>query len=131
MSQRELAEPGISYAYLSRIEAGQRAPSLKALRIVARKLGVTPEHLETGAAVSVATARELRATEAELRLRVDDDPSHAEAIFRDLVDEARAEGEHSLEVRARLGVGLARAGRGELREAIFHLELAFSTETLS
>src|SRR5438046_7322447 len=91
LSQRELAEPGISYAYLSRIEAGQRAPSLKALRIVARKLGVTPEHLETGTSVSLAADRELRATEAELRLRVDEDPSHAEAIFRDLVDEARAE----------------------------------------
>ncbi|HEX6699693.1 MAG TPA: helix-turn-helix domain-containing protein [Gaiellaceae bacterium] len=131
LSQRELAEPGISYAYLSRIEAGQRAPSLKALRIVARKLGVTPEHLETGASVSLAAARELRATEAELRLRLDEDPSRAEATFRELVDDARAEGELALEVRARIGVGLARARRGELREAIFHLELAFSTDTLS
>jgi transcriptional regulator with XRE-family HTH domain len=26
MSQRDLAEPGISYAYLSRIEAGARKP---------------------------------------------------------------------------------------------------------
>ena len=60
MSQRELAEPGVSYAYLSRIEAGQRAPSLKALRIVARKLGVTVEHLETGSPVSIANVRELR-----------------------------------------------------------------------
>src|SRR5437870_4436384 len=112
LSQRELAEPGISYAYLSRIEAGQRAPSLKALRIVARKLGVTAEHLETGASVSIATARELRATEAELGLRVDEDPGGAEAIFRELVDEARAEGELSLELRARIGVGLALARRG-------------------
>lgn len=48
LSQRELAEPGVSYAYLSRIEAGQRMPSEKALRKLAAKLGVTPLHLEVG-----------------------------------------------------------------------------------
>src|SRR5437763_1023986 len=131
MSQRELAEPGVSYAYLSRIEAGQCAPSLKALRIVARKLGVTVEHLETGSPVSVANARELRVLEAELRLRLDEDPSGAERIFRELVDAARAEGEVTLEVRARAGVGLALARRGELREAVFHLELALSSDSVS
>jgi transcriptional regulator with XRE-family HTH domain len=34
-SQRELAEPGLSYAYLSRLEAGQRVSSEKALRKLA------------------------------------------------------------------------------------------------
>ncbi len=48
MSQRDLSSPGISYAYISRIEAGARAPSVKALRRVAGKLGVTVEHLERG-----------------------------------------------------------------------------------
>jgi len=48
LSQRELAEPGLSYAYLSRIEAGQRVPSEKALRKLAAKLGVTPLYLELG-----------------------------------------------------------------------------------
>src|SRR5919198_897187 len=131
LSQRELSEPGISYAYLSRIEAGQRAPSLKALRIVARKLGVTAEHLETGSPVSIAVTRELRLTEAELRLRVDDDPTAAETTFRCLVDQARAEGETWTELRARIGVGLALARRGEVREAIFHLELALSSASVS
>ena len=32
MSQRELASPGVSYAYISRIEAGTRQPSVKARR---------------------------------------------------------------------------------------------------
>ena len=32
LSQRELAAPGVSYAYISRIEAGARQPSVKALR---------------------------------------------------------------------------------------------------
>jgi transcriptional regulator with XRE-family HTH domain len=49
LSQRDLASPGISYAYISRIEAGMRTPSVKALRKIAGKLGVTVEHLEVGA----------------------------------------------------------------------------------
>jgi transcriptional regulator with XRE-family HTH domain len=48
MSQRELSAPGVSYAYISRIEAGAREPSVKALRRLAEKLGVSVEHLETG-----------------------------------------------------------------------------------
>jgi transcriptional regulator with XRE-family HTH domain len=48
MSQRDLSSPGVSYAYISRIEAGSRTPSVKALRLLAHKLGVTVEQLETG-----------------------------------------------------------------------------------
>jgi transcriptional regulator with XRE-family HTH domain len=48
LSQRELGEPGVSYAYISRIEAGARQPSEKALRALAPKLGVTALYLETG-----------------------------------------------------------------------------------
>jgi transcriptional regulator with XRE-family HTH domain len=48
LSQRELAEPGISYAYISRLEHGARTPSLKALRKLAPKLAVTVHWLETG-----------------------------------------------------------------------------------
>jgi transcriptional regulator with XRE-family HTH domain len=48
LSQRELSSPGVSYAYISRIEAGARTPSVKALRKLAPKLGVSVEYLETG-----------------------------------------------------------------------------------
>lgn len=48
ISQRELAGPGVSYAYISRIEAGTRRPSVKALRVLAERLGVMVEYLETG-----------------------------------------------------------------------------------
>jgi transcriptional regulator with XRE-family HTH domain len=48
LSQRELASKGVSYAYISRIEAGTRNPSVKALRKLAPKLGVSVEWLETG-----------------------------------------------------------------------------------
>jgi transcriptional regulator with XRE-family HTH domain len=47
-SQRDLSSPGVSYAYISRVEADARTPSVKALRKMANKLGVTVEHLETG-----------------------------------------------------------------------------------
>src|SRR5438876_5581578 len=48
LSQRELAGPGVSYAYVSRIEGGQRHPSLRAIRVLARRLGVSAQYLETG-----------------------------------------------------------------------------------
>ena len=48
LSQRDLSERGVSYAYISRIEAGARTPSVKAMRVLAQKLGVTVEQLETG-----------------------------------------------------------------------------------
>jgi transcriptional regulator with XRE-family HTH domain len=47
-SQRDLAAPGVSYAYISRIEAGTRRPSVKALRRLAERLDVTPLLLELG-----------------------------------------------------------------------------------
>lgn len=47
-SQRELASEGVSYAYISRLEADARRPSIRALRQLAPKLGVTAHWLETG-----------------------------------------------------------------------------------
>lgn len=48
LSQRELASEGVSYAYISRLEANERQPSTKALRKLAPKLDVTVHWLETG-----------------------------------------------------------------------------------
>src|SRR5487761_1377418 len=72
LSQRELAVPGVSYAYISRIEAGTRQPSVKALRKLAAQLGVTADYLETGSELDPAGARELRLADAELALRLGD-----------------------------------------------------------
>jgi transcriptional regulator with XRE-family HTH domain len=49
LSQRDLSQPGISYACISLIESGQRRPSLKALRKLAPKVETTAHWLETGA----------------------------------------------------------------------------------
>ncbi len=48
LSQRELASEGVSYAYISRIEADARRPSIRALRKLAPKLDVSVQWLETG-----------------------------------------------------------------------------------
>jgi transcriptional regulator with XRE-family HTH domain len=48
LSQRELACDGVTYAYISRLEANARTPSVKALRKLATKLDVSVHWLETG-----------------------------------------------------------------------------------
>ena len=50
LSQRQLAFPGCSAAYISRLEAGQRVASLQLLRKIAAKLGADEEFLATGIA---------------------------------------------------------------------------------
>src|SRR3954466_6026132 len=87
LSQRDLASPGVSYAYISRIEAGARRPSVKALRQLAPKLGVSVEYLETGRALSDRDQRELRLSEAELTLRLEQDSPAAEAELSALLAE--------------------------------------------
>jgi transcriptional regulator with XRE-family HTH domain len=50
MSQRDVAVQceRVSYAYISRLEAGARRASVRAIRELARALGVTPDYLEFG-----------------------------------------------------------------------------------
>jgi transcriptional regulator with XRE-family HTH domain len=48
LSQRDLSATGISFAFISRIENGNRTPSVKALRKLAPRLGVSLHWLETG-----------------------------------------------------------------------------------
>lgn len=83
LSQRELASPGCSYAYISRIESGARTPSVRALRKLAPKLGVSVEWLETG----------VQPLEVEGQL--------TDRLVRDLLERARASG---IKGRARVRV---------------------------
>lgn len=48
LSQRELAFPGCSAAYISRIERGERTPSLQVLRELADRCGVSESQLAWG-----------------------------------------------------------------------------------
>src|SRR5207237_4752744 len=88
LSQRELSSPGVSYAYISRIEAGARRPSVKALRQLARKLSVSVEYLETGSDLRDVDERELRLADAELELRLTTDFTEAERSLTEILFEA-------------------------------------------
>ena len=48
LTMRDIAGPGISGAYISRLEHGQRTASVHATRLIAAKLEVPWQHLETG-----------------------------------------------------------------------------------
>jgi len=122
MSQRELSSPGVSYAYISRIEAGTRQPSVKALRKLARKLGIAAEYLETGSDLSEGNLRELRLTQAELDLRLAEDPAEAERQLHELLAEAEAAGDGQAVRRATIALGLAAFAANRLDQAVELLE---------
>jgi tetratricopeptide (TPR) repeat protein len=124
LSQRELSAPGVSYAYISRIEAGTRQPSVKALRKLAAKLGVSADYLETGSEVRDSERRELRLANAELELRLEANVGNAEQTLRECLEEALASGDRSTATRARIGLGMAAAESGRPGEAVGLLEEA-------
>ena len=126
-SQRDLSSPGVSYAYISRIEAGARRPSVKALRQLARKLGVSVEYLETGSDLRDVDERELRLADAELKLRLADDPTSARATIQEILDDAVEAGDTGSALRARIALGVAEAGAGENAAAAQRLEEAISS----
>jgi len=123
-SQRDLSSPGVSYAYISRIEAGARTPSVKALRKLSQKLGVSVEYLETGRDIREVDDRELRLADAELELRLTDDFASAEQKLERILAEAKAAGDAASAIRARIALGLAAAQRGSHLEAVERLESA-------
>ena len=129
LSQRDLSSPGITYAYISRIEAGARSPSVKALRMLAKKLGVTSEYLETGSELDGADSRELRLAEQELRLRLDRE-TDVEAV-RDLLGDAEANADLAATTRARIVLGLEAASRADYAETIEQLTRVTGSELVS
>jgi transcriptional regulator with XRE-family HTH domain len=131
LSQRDLSEPGISYAYISRIEAGARQPSVKALRLLARKLGVSPDYLETGIELGAAQRRDLELADAELRLRLENDPAGTREQLQRLLGDAQAAGDLPAQTRARISLGLLAAEQGEHGEAIEQFELVLGSGTVT
>lgn len=106
LSQRDLSMPGVSYAYISRLEAGARKPSQKVLRGLSRKLGVSVSYLATGqrseielghneamllARFNGLSNQEFRALMAVLdAMRADDTPSKPEQVAESMIDEVQA-----------------------------------------
>jgi transcriptional regulator with XRE-family HTH domain len=65
LSQRELSFPGCSSAYISRIERGERIPSLQVMREIARRAGVSEQVLAFGAdVIDAGVSLCIRAVEA-------------------------------------------------------------------
>jgi tetratricopeptide (TPR) repeat protein len=131
LSQRELAGPGVSYAYISRIEAGARRPSVKALRMLARKLGVSADYLETGSEIRDTDERELRIADAELELRLAKNTDAAEEKLLHLRDEALTAGDGVGASRANIALGLAAINAGRNAEAVERLESGLELSPVS
>lgn len=121
LSQRDLAGPGVTNAYISRIEKGDRKPSVTAIRKIASRLGVSPEYLETGVPLSLADRRRWELENAELELRLGR-AADAELRYRSVLDDAIASGDFTAEADARAGLGLVAAHLGRHEEASRELE---------
>src|SRR5436190_1490668 len=68
LTQRQLAEPAYTPAYISTLEAGRVRASDEALRHIAERLGVAYEELATGRPAHLATGLRLRLTGAQRTL---------------------------------------------------------------
>ncbi len=97
--------------------------------MLAQKLGVAAEYLETGSQVTGAEALEIRLADAELRLRLDGDVPVEE--LRSILDDAIAQADTTATIRARVTLGLAAAARGDHAEAITELAAALRSDLVS
>jgi tetratricopeptide (TPR) repeat protein len=116
LSQRQLSFPGCSPAYLSRIEAGDRTPSLQLMRELARRLGVTEDYLAYGIEEGAHTDPLL---EAEVALRMDDRKAAEELYRAELDSENPGRRAGALE-----GLGQLAFRDGRLAESVELLEAA-------
>jgi transcriptional regulator with XRE-family HTH domain/cellobiose-specific phosphotransferase system component IIA len=131
LSQRQLASEGVSYAYVSRIESGQRTPSVRAIRLLARRLGVTPEYLESGVDIAPMEALELRLSDAELRLRLGDHSVEARHALQAVLKEAEQAGDGEILTRAQIALGLSSLAAGNQRESARYLSVAVASPLVS
>jgi tetratricopeptide (TPR) repeat protein len=120
LSQRQLSFPGCSPAYISRIESGERIPSLQLLRELGHKLGVSEDYLATGS--ELAGDRGARLVEAEVALRLDD-LDRAEDVYSSALDGTPTE---QLRGEGLAGLGQIAFRRGEPRAAIPYFEEALA-----
>jgi tetratricopeptide (TPR) repeat protein len=119
LSQRQLSFEGCSPAYISRIEAGDRIPSLQLLREMGRRLGVSEDYLATGLEREAGGEdRKLLDAEVALRLGELDDAS---TLYAEVRASATTNTIHS---RALAGLGQLAFERGEPRRAVELLEEA-------
>src|SRR4051812_46556090 len=117
LSQRQLAFPGCTAAYISRLEAGARVPSLQMINQLALRLEVTGQWLATG--VDAAVLEPVELLEAEVALRLGE-VEEAERLFS-----AHLDADDSARAAALAGLGQIAFRAGALEEAIERLEQAY------
>jgi tetratricopeptide (TPR) repeat protein len=120
LSQRQLSFPGCSPAYISRIESGDRIPSLQLLRELGKRLGVSEDYLATGAEEAPQVDSVLLEAEVALRLgQFEAAESGYQAVLDSAVeDRGRAD--------ALAGLGQVEFHRGASREAVRSFERALA-----
>jgi len=118
LTQRSLAFAGCSSGYISRIEAGERVPSLQILRELARRIGVSESYLRTGREATLAGSSALLDAEIALRLG---DLDTARTLYDQVVEESTSD---TVRSEALEGLGNIATQLGEFQEAIELLEQA-------
>jgi tetratricopeptide (TPR) repeat protein len=124
LTQRDLSFEGCTAAYVSRIEAGARVPSLQILREFGKRLGVSADYLATGSDDVAELSSDL--LEAEVCLQLGDEP-RAKELYEATWDNADSAAEVA---RAQLGLGRLAVRRGDLAEGIALLEEALDSGEL-
>jgi tetratricopeptide (TPR) repeat protein len=121
-SQRELSFPGCTAAYISRIEKGERVPSLQLIREFASRLGVTEEFIAHGDHQPQNKAASF--VEARVALHMDD-LDVASELANAALDRAKSNADRA---RASALFGEIDLHRGDVPAAIDSLERARSLD---
>ncbi|MEV6167905.1 tetratricopeptide repeat protein [Streptomyces sp. NPDC051954] len=116
LTQRQLAEPAYTPAYVSTIESGRVRPSDDALRHLAERLGVAFDELAGGRAARLVTELRLRLTDVQRTLATGESEAAVEG-FRSVLEEAERHGLAEEQAAALLGLGECGIETGELIEA--------------
>lgn len=122
MTQKELAAPNYSYAYVSTIEAGRRTPSREAVEHFAHRLGVSPEELLTGRPADLEARLDLRLQEAIVAMSGGD--MDASQAFRSIAKEAKRSGLPRIQAKAEGALGLWCERRSQPEEGLAHHQAA-------
>ncbi|MFD3696140.1 tetratricopeptide repeat protein [Streptomyces sp. NPDC058646] len=123
LTQRQLAEPAYTPAYISTVESGKVRPSETALRFLAGQLGTSYEELTTGRPAHLGTELRLALTEAQQTLATGA-ADEAAARYRQLLADAERLGLAAEQAEALLGLGDCALETGGLPEAMAHFEAA-------
>ncbi|WP_020134316.1 helix-turn-helix domain-containing protein [Streptomyces sp. 351MFTsu5.1] len=123
LTQKQLAEPAYTPAYISTLESGRVRPSDDALRHLADRLGVGFDELATGRPAHLVTDLRLRLTEAQRTLATGEAEESAEQYAR-LFAEADALDLADVRSAALLGLGECAVETGELGPAREYFERA-------